>query len=101
MAGPIYKMFYMRMKDPWFQLSKAEQDALLAKLGDAMKSVGGKPVVMCESAWNSEKWWYWGVEEYPSIEAVQEHTRCLADLEWFRYCESETLLGTAYPMEAP
>lgn len=101
MAGPIYKMFYMRMKDAWFQLSKEEQNAMLAKLGDAMKSVGGKPVVMCESAWASEKWWVWGVEEYPSIEAIQEHTRCLEDLEWFRYCESETLLGTAYPMETP
>jgi hypothetical protein len=29
-------MFYMRMKDAWFQLTKEEQNALLAKLGDAM-----------------------------------------------------------------
>jgi hypothetical protein len=93
-------MFYMRMKDAWFDLSKEQQDALFAKMSEAFKSVGGKNIVMCESAWSSEKWWYWGVEEYPSIEAVQEYTRCLAELEWFRYCESETLLGTAYPVEA-
>lgn len=97
MAGPIYKMFYLRMKEAWFQLSKEEQDSLFAKIEEAMKSVGGTSMLTCESAWNSEKWWYWGVEEFPSIEAVQEYARCLGEIDWFRYCESETLLGTKMP----
>lgn len=95
MAGPVYKMFYARMKEAWFQLSKEEQDSLFGKLEEALKKVGGKAVITCDSTWNSEKWWFWGVEEFPSIEAIQDHTKLLADLNWMRYCQSETLLGTA------
>ena len=94
MAGPIYKMFYLRMKEAWFQLSQEERNALFARIDEAMKSVGGKSMLTCESSWNSEKWWYWGVEEFPSMEAVQEYARLLAEVEWFRYCDSESLLGT-------
>ncbi len=99
MAQPIYKMFYLRMKEAWFQLSKEEQDALFAKIEEAMKSVGGTSMLMCDSSWNSEQWWYWGVEEFPSMEAVQEYARCLSELEWFRYCDSEILLGTKMQAE--
>lgn len=57
-------------------------------------------MLICNSAWNSEQWLYWGVEEFPSIEAVQEFARCLMDLNWFRYVDSEILLGTAVPETA-
>lgn len=100
MAGPIYKMFYLRMKEAWFQLSQEERDALFARIDEAMKSVGGKSMLTCESSWNSEKWWYWGVEEFPSMEAVQEYAHLLAEMEWFRYCDSESLLGTKAPEPA-
>lgn len=100
MAGPIYKMFRVGVKDAWYQLSKEQQDALFAKVDDARKSVGGKSMVICNSAWNSEQWLFWGVEEFPSIEAVQEYARCLEDLNWFRYVDSEILLGTAMPENA-
>ena len=97
MAGPIYKMFYSRMKEPWFQLSPTDQQTLFTKVNAAMKSVGGTSTLLCDSSWASEKWVTWGVEEFPSLEAVQEYARCLVELEWFRYCEAETLLGT--PMQ--
>jgi hypothetical protein len=93
MAGPIYKMFRGRMKDPWFQLPSEEQEAILNKTDHALKTVGGKRVLLCNSYWASEKWWFWGVEEFPSIEAVQEYARCLDELDWMHYCDSETLLG--------
>ena len=95
MAGPVYKMFYARMKEAWFQLSKEEQGALFGKIEEAMKKVGGKSMITCDSSWNSEKWWFWGVEEYPNIEAVQEYAKLLNEIDWLRYCNSETLLGTA------
>jgi hypothetical protein len=76
-------------------LTKEEQDQLLGKVEEALKKVGGKSIVFCNSGWASEKWWYWGVEEYPSLEAIQEHTKLLTELNWMRYCDSETLLGTA------
>ena len=95
MAGPVYKMFHARMTEAWFQLSKEERDALFGKLEEAMKKAGGKSMIICDSSWNSEKWWFWGVEEYPNIEAVQEYAHALSELDWLRYCDSEILLGTA------
>ena len=97
MAQPVYKMFYARMKEAWYQLSKEEQDLLFGKLEAALKQVGGKSVITCDSTWSSEKWLFWGVEEFPSIEAIQEHAELLGDLNWFRYCDSETLLGADLP----
>jgi hypothetical protein len=100
MTGPIYKMFYARMKEPWFQLTKEEQDALFARINEEMKSVGGKSMLICDSTWSSEKWWFWGVEEYPTMEAVQDYARRLVEIDWFRYCDSETLLGTQMQPDA-
>jgi hypothetical protein len=40
------------------------------------------------------------VEEYPNIEAVQEHSSLLNEMEWLRYVDSETLLGTAVPQDS-
>lgn len=97
MAGPVYKMFRAQPKEAWFQLSKEEQDALFARLSEARQSVGGKTTLFCDSSWNSEKWLYWGVEEFPSMDAVQEFARCLMEINWLRYIESDTLLGTVIP----
>ena len=97
MAGSVFKTFRLRFKEPWFQLPKADQDALLGKVGEALTKVGGKTVIMCESGWVSEQWWYWGVEEFPSVDALHEHMRLLTELNWLRYCDSDTLLGTAMP----
>ena len=38
MAEPIYKFFMGRFLEPWYQLSKEEQDSLQAKLRDAKKN---------------------------------------------------------------
>ena len=54
-------------------------------------------MLFCDSSWNSEEWLYWGVEEFPSMEAVQEFARRLMELDWFRYIDSEVLLGTKVP----
>ena len=77
MTGPIYKMFRVGGKESWYQLSKEEQDTMFAKIDEARQSVGGKVVLMCDSSWDSERWLFWGVEEFPSLEAMQEFTRCL------------------------
>ena len=94
MAGPIYKMFRIGIKEAWYELSKEQQDAMFAKVDEARKTVGGKVILLCNSTWTSEQWLYWGVEEFPSLEAVQEYSRCLEELNWFRYVDSEVLLGS-------
>jgi hypothetical protein len=99
MTGPVYKMFYARWTEAWYQLSQEERSALFAKMEETGGRLGAKQVLVCDSSWNSEKWLFWGVEEYPSMEALQEYSQCLAELNWFRYCESEILLGSKVPTE--
>jgi hypothetical protein len=35
-----------------------------------------------------------GVEEFPDLETEQRHEQILTDLNWSRYIESRTTLGT-------
>jgi hypothetical protein len=99
MAGPVYKMFHARWTEAWYQLSEEQREGLFGKMNETAEKLGVKSVVICDSSWNSEKWLFWGVEEYPDMEAVQEYTKCLVELNWFRYCDSETLLGTRVQTE--
>ena len=66
MAGPIYKAFMFRFKEPWYQLTEEERGALAGKGGP--ERVGGKTVVICRSAWSNEQWIGFGIEEYPTPE---------------------------------
>jgi len=96
MATPISKLFMGRPTEAWHQLSKDEQAALLGKVTAALEQVGGKGVVLCDSSWSSEEWPVFGVEEFPNIEAVQQHAALLREFNWYRYLESRTLLGKAW-----
>ena len=95
MAGPIYKLFMVRFNRSMYELSEEERRALMSRVGQALKQVGGKTVVMCASGWANEQWQYFGVEELPDIEAVQKQSELVSQTGWFGYIdESFTLLGT-------
>ena len=97
MARPIYKVFLFKPTEAWYQLSDDKKDTLRKQLAKALKKVGGKEIVECFSGWNSEQYLGWGVERFPNIEAVQKHHALLVDLNWFRYAESNSYLGTEVP----
>ena len=94
MAQPIYKMFLVRPTESFYALSQAEQEKLLTEVRSLLDKVGGRSIILCDSAWASEQWTFFGVEEFPSLEALQQHTKLLEALNWYRYIESTTLLGT-------
>jgi hypothetical protein len=97
--APIYKLWMMkRFTGAWWQLSEQERHSLRVKVQDALKQVGGKQILQCHSAWSTEEWTHFGVEEFPNIEAVQKHTQLLHELNWPRYVESVSVLGTKPPV---
>lgn len=100
MARPIYKMFKVRWSDAWHQLSQEERSGLIVKVDAALERAGGKRILVCDSSWASEEWSGFGVEEFPDIEAVQRHAQDLSELNWFRYLESQSLLGTEWQTHA-
>ncbi len=71
MAEPIYKIFMGRFLEAWYQLSEEEQNSLTAKLDEALEKVGAKRPILCDTNWSSDQWSVGGIEEFPSIEAVQ------------------------------
>ncbi len=93
MSQPIYKLFLGKMTEAWHQLSVEEQRALIGRVKNALDQVGGKRVIEADPTWSTEQWHFWGVEEFPDIEAVMKHTKLLADLKWDRYVETMTVLG--------
>lgn len=97
-AGPIYKFFRVRMTEAFYQLSPAERQAMLEKIEEIGNQGGVKRVILCQSSWSNEQWDVFGVEEFADIEAVQQHQTALGAVDWLRYIESETMLGTAWGM---
>lgn len=90
----ILKLWFMRLKEPWFALPEVEQNELMGKVSHSLSQLGGKLHLRSASVWSSEKWMTWGLEEYPNLAAVQAHTMTLYGLNWFRYIHSWSILGT-------
>ena len=94
MAQPIYKLWQGRFTEAWHQLPEQEQQRLLGQVMGALNTTGGRELVVCDAAWSNERWPVFGVEEYANLEAVQRHEQLLTDLNWARYIDSRTTLGT-------
>ena len=96
MPQPIYQLWQARPTEAWHQLPQQEQQRLLGLVMEALDTVGAKELVICDAAWSNERWPVFGVEEFPDLEAVQRHQQILTDLNWLRYMESRTTLGTEF-----
>ena len=99
MSGPIYKMYMGRYTEAWYALPDDQRKALFDQVQGAMKQFGARSVIDCHSEWASEQWHWFGVEEYPSLEAVQQYSLRVRELQWYRYIQSTTLLGTKWQEE--
>ncbi len=97
MAQPVYKVWMMKYKDAWYRLTKEEQAKFEAQVTAAMKQVGGEQLMVRICVWSTEKWLAWGVEKFPSIEAVQQHSMLLFNMNHFQYIESTSYLGMEMP----
>ncbi len=95
MAKPIYLLVLGKgVTEAWYQLSKAEQDSLWAKVQEADRRADAKWVILCNSRWADEELFDWGVLEYPDMEAYQQKVAELEALQWWRYFSAKTILGT-------
>ena len=97
MAQPVYKIFMMKYKDAWYQLSPEEQHAYETKVAAILKEVGAESIMTRVSIWASEEWLAWGVEKYPDIEAVQKAALGLFNMKHYQYIEAKSYLGVEMP----
>ena len=96
--APIYKLWQGRFTEAWHQLPQEGQQRLLTLVPQALNAAGGKELVLCSAGWSNERWPFFGVEEFPDLEAVQRHAQLLIELNWARYMESRTTLGTHFTL---
>jgi hypothetical protein len=94
MAQSVYKLWQGRFTEAWHPLPQEEQQRLLSLVMEALSKAGGKELVICSAAWSNERWSFFGVEDFPDLEAVQRHEQFLTELNWARYIDSRTTLGT-------
>jgi hypothetical protein len=81
-------------KEPWYQLSKQEQDALWAKAEEIDRRAGVTRKIVCNSRWADEGMVGWAVLEYPDMEVYQAKVAALEELQWWRYFKVKSVLGT-------
>lgn len=96
MAGPIYQLFLAKPTEAWFELSPEERDKLQGKVNESLEEHGAEQIVLCNSSWSSEQWAIFGVLKFPDVEAVQKHREEANNLEWPRYLDSMSVLGTEW-----
>ncbi len=98
MAQPIYKVFMAKYTDAWYQLTVEEQQAHSNRVNEALKKVGGESVLFCIIP-GGRPWLGWGVEKFPDMESLQNHTMLLYQMNHMRYSEAEEFIGTEMPRE--
>jgi hypothetical protein len=99
MSERIYKLWQARFTEAWYLLSDEDQQRLMESITEAREAAGGREVVSCSAEWSNERWPFFGVEEFPDLDAVQRYQQSLTDLSWPRYIESRTSLGTPFMPE--
>lgn len=83
------------MKDTFIELSEEEKISFMRKDRENLDELGMKAVTMVDCHWSNEEWDYIGVEQWPSMEAIEMREQFeKEELEVFKYVDSKTYLGT-------
>jgi hypothetical protein len=93
MASPIYKLFFLRPSQYARGVAQPERDRIYAQLHEQKEKAGMKQLLMADMVWSSEKFEYFGVELFPSLEEEQEYALDLREMGWLQYIEGESFLG--------
>ena len=98
MSAPIYKFYTGRYTAAWYALPQPEREAKVIEVTKDLADFGARPIIDCHSLWASDQYHWFGVEEYPSLEALQGYAERMAELGWLQYIEAFSLLGSKWEM---
>jgi len=92
---PIVRLMFAKIKEAFYNLSEEEKMEFIVKDRKNWEELGCKILMMIDCRWSNEEWDYVGVEEWPTIEALEKRAKFeFKELQKFRYAESKTYLGT-------
>lgn len=92
MDTPVFKLYLAKVSLDGTLLSERRNAELIRKLPQILRSAGGRSLVS-GTIWSDERFRSFGVQVFPSWQAVREHDRQLEELSWFQYIQSRMYLG--------
>lgn len=93
MEQPLYKLFFFRRKALTGELPAEQFQALMEQIKDPAGNLGVRQLLLAEMRWSNEQYAYFGVEQYPSLDAELEYSRYLEKSGWYDQVEGESYLG--------
>ncbi|MFQ5911353.1 MAG: hypothetical protein ACE5IJ_11645 [Thermoplasmata archaeon] len=91
---PIIRLLFAKIKEAFYALSEEETMEFMVKDRKNLDELGCK-FWMIDCRWSNEEWDYIGVEEWPSLEALEKRAKFEnEELQKSRIVESKTYLGT-------
>jgi hypothetical protein len=91
----IIRIMFAKIKDAYFELSEEEQQEFMRKDREKMEELGYKLHFMLDCSWSSDEWQFIGIEEWPSMESIEEIEKFHEEvLEVSKYGEYKTYLAT-------
>ena len=92
---PIIRLLFAKIKEAFYKLSEEEKKEFMRKDRENLEELGCKVLMMIDCRWSNEEWNYIGVEEWPTIEALEKRAKFEnEELKKYRIIESKTYLGT-------
>jgi hypothetical protein len=92
---PIIRLLFAKIKEAFYELSAEEQQEFMIKDRKNLDELGCNVITMIDCRWSNEEWNYVGIEEWPTIEALEKRGAFENEvLQKFRIVESKTYLGT-------
>ena len=92
---PIIRLFFAKIKEAFYELSEEEKIEFMVKDRKNLDELGCKVLMMIDCRWSNEEWNYIGIEEWPSLEALEKRAKFEYEtLNKFRIVKSKTYLGT-------
>lgn len=91
----IIRIMFVKLKEEYFKLSEAEQQEFMRRDREKMEELGYKLHFMLDCSWSSDEWQFIGIEEWPSMESIEEISKFHEEeLKVSKYGEYKTYLGT-------
>ena len=91
----IIRVMFGKVKPAYFKLTEEEKKEFMRRDRGKLEELGYKLHFHLDCSWSTEEWHGFGVEEWPSMEAIEKiETFYEEELELSKYVEYRAYLGT-------
>lgn len=92
---PVYRVYLSRLTTYGLDLEGDPLNEVWELGRQALKHVGGVPLLAGYIRWNNETWDSFGVERFPSTQAILSYSQYLSVSGWYRVAQARSHLGLA------